>query len=269
MFDLSYFNDSDRYELDYAERTEDISFYLNYCRNRHKGSSILELGCGTGRITLPIASEGYHITGIDNSRNLLSSARKKADIQDLNVNFLEADFRNFKLSQKFNLIIAPFNALQHAYSEDEIKKVFESVKKHMGKTADFVFDVNNPEATDVSFDNDVQLHDVFKAYYDGNGILKRYIPGKTIDCELIDIIVENSIKYNAENRIIEYTFYYSMPDRQDFMVSTLFQRMFEFNDLSAYLKDTGFKIKEKFGGFKAEPFDNAHSPSLVVVATLV
>ena len=66
------------YDLDQRNITkDDIPFYLEYASKLH--GSILELACGTGRVTIPLANEGYNIWGIDLSKEMLDQLKVKME----------------------------------------------------------------------------------------------------------------------------------------------------------------------------------------------
>jgi ubiquinone/menaquinone biosynthesis C-methylase UbiE len=71
---------------------DDLPFYKRWLP-KNKDTRILELCCGTGRLTLPIASEGYDITGVDYTPSMLQKAKMKATEAGLNIKFVEKDMR--------------------------------------------------------------------------------------------------------------------------------------------------------------------------------
>ena len=105
----SYDGWADVYDSIYAYVREDIPFYVEEASRL--GGPVLELGCGTGRITLPIAQSGIDIVGLDNSDGMLEVARRKARLlEDGNgvVDLHMADMRDFSLGRTFPLVIIPF-----------------------------------------------------------------------------------------------------------------------------------------------------------------
>src|SRR5258705_8241998 len=91
----------------------DIPFYVEEARKA--GTPALELGCGTGRLTIPIAQSGVEIVGLDLSPSMLAHARTKAEAARLAINFVEGDCRLFDLGRKFALIYMAFNSMQHLH----------------------------------------------------------------------------------------------------------------------------------------------------------
>ncbi|MFX1578517.1 MAG: class I SAM-dependent methyltransferase, partial [Promethearchaeota archaeon] len=71
-----------------------LKFYLQQAR-KYQGP-VLELACGTGRITIPLSHE-VSITGLDLSKAMLNSARLKAKDKELNIEFIQGDMTNFEL----------------------------------------------------------------------------------------------------------------------------------------------------------------------------
>jgi len=100
---------------DYAQKefVKDIPFYVEYARKC--GGEVLELGCGTGRVLIPIAREGIRVTGLDASEGMLNIARKKVSADESiskNVTLLRGDMKDFSLGKKFALIYIPFRSFQ-------------------------------------------------------------------------------------------------------------------------------------------------------------
>lgn len=92
----------------------DLEFYKKWLP-KNKDARILELCCGTGRLTLPIAMDGYDISGVDNTSSMLEQAKVKASGAGLEVKFIEADIRTLDLPEKYDLIFIPFNSIHHLY----------------------------------------------------------------------------------------------------------------------------------------------------------
>lgn len=85
---------------------DDLQFYKRWLP-KSKDARILELCCGTGRFTLPIAKDGYDISGVDYTSSMLDQAKMKASEAGLEIRFVEADIRNLNLQEKYDLIFIP------------------------------------------------------------------------------------------------------------------------------------------------------------------
>jgi len=121
----------------------DLPFYKHWMP-KNKDARILELCCGTGRLTLPLAKEGYDITGVDYTPSMLEQAKIKAMEECLNIEFIEADMRTFELSVQYDLIFIPFNSIHHLYTNEDVFKTFKAVKRHLKKDGLFLLDCFNP-----------------------------------------------------------------------------------------------------------------------------
>src|SRR5688572_7506010 len=76
---------------------------------RRTGGPILELGCGTGRVAIPIAQDGHEVVGLDRSRAMLARAERHARREGVELRLVEGDMRSFSFSEAFALIAIPFN----------------------------------------------------------------------------------------------------------------------------------------------------------------
>jgi SAM-dependent methyltransferase len=85
---------------------------------------VLELGCGTGRLTRPLAALGFDVVGLDNDPAML-------DWSASGVTLVEADMRDFDLPTRFGLVIIPYNSLQLLSDEAEQRRCFERISRHL------------------------------------------------------------------------------------------------------------------------------------------
>ena len=122
---------------------DDLEFYKKWLP-KDKEASILELCCGTGRLTIPIAKDGYTITGVDYTASMLNRAISKAREEQLSIDFVQEDIRTLDLGKKFDFIFIPFNSIHHLYKNEDLFKVLKVVKKHLQENGLFLLDCFNP-----------------------------------------------------------------------------------------------------------------------------
>jgi SAM-dependent methyltransferase len=129
----------------YASRA-DVGFYVREATQTD--GRVLELGCGTGRILLPIARAGRTITGIDSSREMLArcSAKLLEEPESVRarVTLQADDVRSFDLGKTFDLVIAPFRVVQHLTAVEDQLQFLQTVARHLSPRGRFIFDVFNP-----------------------------------------------------------------------------------------------------------------------------
>ncbi len=102
------------------------------------GASILDLCCGTGQLAVILSEEGYHVTGIDGSDEMLKYARENAP----GVELICDDARTFNLPSSFNLVTSFFDSLNHVMTIEELASVFRNVYSCLREGGLFVFDLN-------------------------------------------------------------------------------------------------------------------------------
>jgi SAM-dependent methyltransferase len=108
--------------------TDDIQFFVDLASQEE--GPILELGAGTGRITIPVAELGKPVFALDISKSMLSRAMAKARSHS-NIHFKTGDFRSFSLCQRFRLILAPGRVFEHAMSGPERRSAFAGCAYHL------------------------------------------------------------------------------------------------------------------------------------------
>ncbi len=217
----------------------DLQFYRKWLP-KNKDKRILELCCGTGRLTLPIAKDGYHITGVDITPSMLEKARKKASEAGLEVEFIEADIRTLDLAEKFDFIFIPFNSIHHLYQNRDLFQALNTVKNHIKKNGLFLLDCFNPNIQYIVQHEKEETKIAQYVTEDGR-----------------NVEIKQKMQYESKNQINRITWHYYINDEFD-SIQNLDMRLYFPQELNAYLKQNGFTIIEKFGSFKEEKFnDNA------------
>ena len=85
----------------------DLQFYKKWLP-KNRDAKILGLCCGTGRLTLPIAKDGYNICGVDYTSSMLEQAKAKASEAGVEITFIKADIRTLDLHEKFEFIFITY-----------------------------------------------------------------------------------------------------------------------------------------------------------------
>jgi SAM-dependent methyltransferase len=95
-----------------------------------RGEGVLEVGCGTGRVALPLAQAGARVTGLDRSPEMLRVARASSGVGD-NPRWVEADMRAVALGEAFGLILIPAHAFQSLLTPDDQVACLEGLWRHL------------------------------------------------------------------------------------------------------------------------------------------
>lgn len=138
------------YDLLHASLTEDISFILALAE--HNRGPVLELGCGTGRLLLPLARAGYHVTGVDNSAAMLCLAsqhlaREPTKVRD-RVSLLAGDMTRATLAPgTFALALVPYNTFMHL-ALAEATATIQAIARQLRPGGRLFLDLANPFAVE-------------------------------------------------------------------------------------------------------------------------
>src|SRR5256885_4413917 len=132
------------YDLDHAplEGGPDVEWFSALARRT--GGRILELGCGTGGITVPIAQEGHHIVGLDRSAAMLERAERRARRANVEVRWVEGDMRAFSFNEAFALVFVAFNSFL-MLDPDDRWACLARVREHMAPRGRVAIDVFQPD----------------------------------------------------------------------------------------------------------------------------
>ena len=238
--------DGEHYDLDSGMvPTEDLPFYLAAAKKAR--GPVLELACGTGRLTIPLAKAGIAITGLDVAGPMLARAREKAAKENVKVKFLRADARQLRLKGRFKLIFIAFNSMQHLHDRVSLEKLFAGVKKHLAPGGRFMFDVFNPDPRYLVRDTEELLP---------IGSYKDPRTGK-------DILVNERYSYDRAAQASRITWHYKA-GRRAAGTRKLNMRCFYPAELDALLHYNGLKILKKYGDFDRRPFTGESRKQILV-----
>lgn len=120
----------DLYDLRIGGEREDVKAYIKIAAKT--GGPVLELGCGTGRVAIPLALEGHEVVGIDKSERMLERARKKAEEKGaINLKLYQADMKDFSLEERFRLALIPDNAFHELIELEDKKECLIRIFDHL------------------------------------------------------------------------------------------------------------------------------------------
>jgi ubiquinone/menaquinone biosynthesis C-methylase UbiE len=254
------------YDLELWEHgNEDVSFWVDMIA-RERPRRLLEIGCGTGRLTLPLArvgsAYGFDVTGIDIEPTMLQRARERAAdeperVRDV-LRLLHRDVRDLRLDgERFDAVIMPYGIAHHLISREDQLSAWRALRRHMLTGSLLVVEVSAPSleslvqataGTPRMTDLDVR---------DGNGthlvrsVSASYFPATQHAVLAFSYTVR---AVNGECRCYDSPFemYVYFPC--------------EFTSLFA---DTGFAVERLIGGYNGDIPFAATSPVMIAVARAV
>jgi SAM-dependent methyltransferase len=127
--------------------TEDVPFYLDEARQSR--GPVIELGVGTGRIAVPIASDGIRVIGVDSSRAMLDVCADRAALAGADVDLRLGDLRDPPVDERVPLVICPFRSLLHMETDDDRRRALRAARRLLEPGGRFVFDVFTPSREDI------------------------------------------------------------------------------------------------------------------------
>lgn len=148
------------YHAQHIGYVEDLPFWQELVS--HDNKPILELGCGTGRVTLFLAENGIQVISLDNDFEMLAFLRENTpqEIKPL-VQCIQADMTQFHLAKRFSYILLPCNTYS-TFSSTQRLSILEKLRHHILPGGYFVVSLPNPKRlSTLPPQGNTELEDVF------------------------------------------------------------------------------------------------------------
>ena len=246
------------YDAVYAS-VDDVAFWRAMAEAASDGP-LLELGCGTGRVLLPLARAGYEITGLDVSGEMLDFCRAKVQLEPPatrdRVTLVMADMTSFDLRRRFGAIFCAFNSFHHLREAQQQLACLERCRSHLTPRGFLVLDLFNPDPAPVDAAGnqqaDAEDFDETVSWTDGRRIRKSLVVSyynRSLQCNECEMTYE-IIEADGTTRSLAETFPLRIVYR------------FELEHL---LARCGFRITALYGDYECRPFSD-ESVGMIVVA---
>ncbi|MBI3725807.1 class I SAM-dependent methyltransferase [bacterium] len=237
--------DAELYDLHSPGLPGDVAFYVEEAR---RGASVLELGCGTGRISLATAAAGVPTTGLDLAPAMLALARKKlqaapADVQAL-ATFSRADMRSFSLGKRFDLVTFPYRTFMHLLEPEEQRAALACAREHLESKGRLALDVADvrPEAL----------------VEGAGGAVQRKIADLVVPGRFARVVVSSCERVSRERQRIDEDFVFEELDDQGVVESRTWKsrsiRWAHRYEMQWLLELEGFRVEGLFSDFTRAPF---------------
>jgi ubiquinone/menaquinone biosynthesis C-methylase UbiE len=245
------------YDLEHHDVTEDLGLYRQYAYQR--GGPILEVGCGSGRVLVPLAQAGYAVTGIDRSPAMLQRCRQALDAVGLDVaervTLVQSDMPQLALDRRdFVLAIVALGTFQSFVAPEDRLQALRALREHVTRGATLIIDLDQ-EAPRLC------------AALSENGQIRHL--GTWLDEQTHQVLTHTIAARTGElPPALIVTHWYDMHEQHG-PVSRVWIETglvpIAPSELSLALDATGWRLRQTFGDYDQGSYDAA-SPRLIAVA---
>ncbi|MGG1628843.1 class I SAM-dependent DNA methyltransferase [Rossellomorea sp. NRS-1567] len=231
------------YVYDYLMQDVPYDGWLEFVNKQAKaysiqGDSVLDIACGTGELSLRLVRDGYDVTGVDLSQDMLMVAQEKALEMNVKLNLFQQDMSKLDSLGEYDLITIFCDSLNYLEDEKDVENTFKSVYAHLKQDGLFLFDVHSIyKMTQIFINQTFTLTDEHVSY------IWDCFPGE----------VPNSVEH-------ELTFFVKDEETNQYeRVEELHkQRTYPILTLKEWLKDAGFEVLNVSADFTEEaPADHS------------
>ena len=231
---------ADIYDEVYSFVDNDINFYLQKASNI-KGN-ILEIGCGTGRITIPLMENGANITGIDSSQKMIDRLGIKFVNKKVPIKIIKQDVRVLALAQKFSLVIFPYRGFQSLLTVEDQVHALNSLRNHLKPGGKLIITLFVPDKDLFDQRSDIFYHLRDSRYSEGNGYRS----------------LHHRTEFDHYNQLL-HTQISITEHIDDYLISKRYANFtlrYLYTDEARYLFEyCGFRIEEIAGDYDGNPYD--------------
>ncbi len=235
----AHFEDAAYYTHAYRARSDDIDYYLGVAVDR--GGTVLEYGCGNGRIALPLAHAGLSVTGVDRSAPMLADFRARLAKTPAHVRariaLKRGDMRTLALGRRFDLVLCTFNTFLHLYGRRDVEKFLARVRAHLAAGGRFLVDVSVPIAAELARDPQ-RLYRWPRFRHPASGEMVRY--GERFDYDPLSQVLMIDMQWRREAGGKRWH-------------TPLAHRQFYPQELEALLHYNGFEVIAQHGDYRHRP----------------
>jgi len=216
----------------------DRDFYFNFAGA--PPLTILDLGCGTGILSLAYANEGHRVTGVDPAGEMLRCAREKDN--NHSVEWIQCAAQDFRSDKRFDLIIMTGHAFQVLLTDADILATLNVMRKHLAPAGRIVFESRNP-AIDWTRDWNYRI---------------------ALECPHGRVVETRRLIERRDDRL-SFELVYELEDET--LVSASALRFLRCDRVLELLSTSGLQVVKLLGDWDHAPFDEATSREMIFIVT--
>jgi ubiquinone/menaquinone biosynthesis C-methylase UbiE len=239
---------SDLYDY-YVNTDMDIPFFLEETKN--VTGEILELMCGTGRVSIPLLREGRDLTCVDYCQNMLFRFKEKIMDESLSADVIQQDVSALNLDKKFDMAFIPFHSFSELADKEKQIKTLNKIYEHLNDGGSFICTLQNPAIRIKSADGMTRFINPIKID-DGKTLIVSYINN-----------------YNSENGLVTGAQFYEIYDGYNILLEKRFLEIIfrfvqkvEFEEMAS---KAGFVVEKLYGNYDHSEFAADVSPFMLFV----
>jgi SAM-dependent methyltransferase len=245
---ISYSTVAHLYDL-YVNTDFDLAFFLKEAQKAR--GKVLELACGTGRLSIPLLQAGIDLTCVDYSEDMLDVFRKKLENSGLSCRVFNQDMSALSLPDRFGLVFIPFHSFSEILDESKRVKALSSIREHVAEGGRFICTLQNPIVRTQSMDGKVKELGRFPAG-----------EGRTL-------VVSASFVYDAQSQNVRGIQFYETYGPQGMLVEKsqldVSFHLFHKSQFEKLAHSAGFSVVGLYGDYQRSSFDEAESPFMIWV----
>jgi len=233
---------------------DDLPLYLDLAQ--HRGSRVLEVACGSGRVAVPLARAGHAVVGIDASKHMLALAQAKLAAAGLEVRLVQADMRTFELEEiDFDLAIIAVKSFAYLLETADQLRCLEAIRAHLRPGGTLAIDLMHPSLEWLGASRGSIRDD-----------LLQYVPERGYTLSRVESVVDTDRARQV--RVIRSA--YETVDDAGHVIAKRFvewkYRWLHRFEAEHLLVRAGFEIETVYGGYGREAF-TSDSATMLFVAT--
>jgi ubiquinone/menaquinone biosynthesis C-methylase UbiE len=249
----NYDNIAAFYDIEHAHFLEDLDLYREFAGLCGPYGPLLELACGSGRLLVPLAREGYELTGVDISARMLAQARQRLEQEGLlgRVTLVQQDMRCLHLEQRFRLAFIALGSFAHLTERKDQQQTLALLRAHLVTGATLILDLSNADARFMENLSGQLLHQGTWTCDDGSLLTHFVAPSAASSRHLLELMHFYDQYWpgaSVRRTVTRSTFY-----------------LFERSELELMLEQAGFIVREVYGNYEMAPYE-LQSPRMIFIA---